>query len=125
MAKHKVKLEDGRQYNAAMKKIDALMKKGEKKITKAEADELRALAIAAQAYEKNIYSIPAPKTLRGLIELKMYERRLKQKDLAKIMGLGEAKISQILNEKRPIDVEFLKAANEKLGIDGNILLQYA
>jgi HTH-type transcriptional regulator / antitoxin HigA len=46
-----------------MKKIDALMKKGEKNLTSKEAEELRILALAAQAYEKSIYTIPAPKAL--------------------------------------------------------------
>ncbi len=63
--------------------------------------------------------------MEGLIELKMYERRLKQKDLAKLMGIGESKFSEIMNKKRPIDVAFLKAAHERLGIDGNLLLLYA
>ncbi len=77
-----------------------------------------------QAYEKSIYTIPAPKTLEGIIELKMYERRLKQKELAQLFGIGEPKLSQILKRKRPADVAFLKAAHEQLGIDGNILLAY-
>jgi hypothetical protein len=33
MANRKVKIENEREYNATMKKIDALMKKGENKLT--------------------------------------------------------------------------------------------
>src|SRR5579863_5409788 len=79
MANRKMKIENEKVYNATMKKIDALMKKGDKNLTDKEAEEIRTLALAAQVYEKSIYTIPAPKTLEGLIELKMYERRLKQK----------------------------------------------
>ncbi len=125
MAKHTVKIETEKEYNASMKKIDALMKKGESKLTGKEANELRTLALAAQAYEKSIYTIPAPKTLEGLIELKMYERKLKQKELAKLLGIGEPKLSQIMSKKRKPDVAFLKAAHKRLGIDGNILLEFA
>ena len=125
MANRKIKIETERDYNATMKKIDALMKKGEKKLTNKEAEELRTLALAAQAYEKSIYTIPAPKTLEGLIELKMYERRLKQKELARLLGIGDPKLSQIMSKKRKPDVAFLKAAHKLLGIDGNILLDYA
>ena len=62
MANRKVKsdnyrIENEKDYNATMKKIDALMKKGEKKLTNKEAEELRTLALAAQAYEKSIYTI--------------------------------------------------------------------
>ena len=125
MAKHTIKIENEKEYKASMKKIDALMKKGESKLTGKEANELRTLALAAQAYEKSIYTIPAPKTLEGLIELKMYERKLKQKELAKLLGIGEPKLSQIMSKKRKPDVAFLKAAHKRLGIDGNILLEFA
>lgn len=125
MSNRKIKIESKQDYNAAMKRIDALMKIGEKNISDEQANELRTLALAANAYEKSIYEIPAPQTLEGLIELKMYERRLKQKDLAKLMGIGESKLSEIMNRKRPADVAFLKAAHDRLGIDGNLLLQYA
>jgi len=46
-----------------MKKIDVLMRKGEKNLTEKEAEEIRMLALAAQAYEKSIYTIPAPKNV--------------------------------------------------------------
>jgi HTH-type transcriptional regulator/antitoxin HigA len=125
MANRKMKIGNEKEYNATMKKIDALMKKGEKNLTDKEAKEIKTLALAAQAYEKSIYTIPAPKTFEGLIELKMYERRLKQKELAKLLGIGEPKLSQIMSRKRKPDLAFLKAAHEHLGIDGNILLEYA
>jgi HTH-type transcriptional regulator / antitoxin HigA len=125
MANRKIKIENDKEYNVTMKKIDALMKKGEAKLTDKEANEIRTLALAAQAYEKSIYTIPAPKTLEGLIELKMYERKLKQKELAKLLGVGEPKLSQIMSKKRKPDVAFLKAAHEQLGIDGNLLLEFA
>jgi HTH-type transcriptional regulator / antitoxin HigA len=122
MANRKIKT--GKEYNATMKKIDALMKKGEDNLTNKESGELRSLALAAQAYEKSINTIPTPKTLEGLVELKMYEHRLKQKELARLLGIGEPKLSQIISKKRKPDVAFLKAAHKHLGIDGNILLQY-
>jgi HTH-type transcriptional regulator/antitoxin HigA len=123
MANRKIKNEA--EYKATMQKIDALMKIGKRKLTKKDAEELRELALAAQAYEKSIYTIPAPKTLQGIIELKMFERKLKQKDLAKLLGMGEPKLSQIMSKKRKPDVAFLKAAHTLLGIDGNTLLKYA
>ncbi|MBP7555339.1 MAG: helix-turn-helix domain-containing protein [Chitinophagaceae bacterium] len=125
MANRTFIIENGKQYNATMKRIDALMKKGEKKLTDQEAEQLRLLALAAQTYEKSIYTIPAPKTLEGLIELKMYEKKLKQKELAKLLGIGEPKLSQIMSRKRKPDVAFLKAAHRLLGIDGNVLLECA
>lgn len=112
------------QYKKTMDEILALMNKGEANLSKTETDKLRVMALAAQAYEKSIYTIPPPSTLEGMIELKMYERRLKQKELAKLMGLSEPKLSQILTGKREPDVAFLKAAHQKLGIDASFLLNH-
>jgi HTH-type transcriptional regulator/antitoxin HigA len=123
-AKIKVITSD-KAYQATMEKIDGLMKIGEAKLKQAQAAELRLLALAAQAYEKSMYTIPAPKTLQGLIEFKMYERKLKQKELAQLLDIAESKLSQILTGKRKPDVSFLKAAHEQLEIDGNVLLEYA
>ena len=125
MANRKTNITTEKEYVATMSKLDTLMKKGEKNLTDKEAQEIRTLALAAQAYEKSIYTIPTPKTLLGLIELEMYERRLKQKELAKLLGIGEPKLSQIMSSKRKPDLAFLKAAHKHLGIDGNLLLEYA
>lgn len=113
------------QYKKAMSEILTLMNKGEGNLSRAEGTKLREMALAAQAYEKSIYTIPPPQTIEGMIELKMYEKKLKQKDLAKLMGLSEPKLSQILSGKREPDVPFLKAAHEKLGIDASFLLTHA
>jgi HTH-type transcriptional regulator / antitoxin HigA len=125
MVNKKIIIRDEKEYQAVMIKIDALMKKGEKKLTDRETAELRMMALAARKYEKSIYIIPSPKTLEGMIELKMYERKMRQKDLAVLLGVDEPKLSQILTKKRKPDVAFLKAAHAKLGIDGNILLEFA
>ena len=125
MANRKTNITTEKEYVATMSKLDALMKKGEKNLTDKEAEEIRTLALAAQAYEKSIYTIPTPKTLLGLIELEMYERKLKQKELAKLLGIGEPKLSQIMSSKRKPDLAFLKAAHKHLGIDGNLLLESA
>jgi HTH-type transcriptional regulator / antitoxin HigA len=112
------------QYRRAMAEILNLMNKGEANLSKSQTNKLRKLAVAAQSYEKSIYIIPPPTTLEGMIELKMYERRLKQKELAELMGLSEPKLSQILTGKRVPDVAFLKAAHQKLGIDASFLLNH-
>ncbi|TXJ26611.1 MAG: helix-turn-helix domain-containing protein [Chitinophagaceae bacterium] len=125
MTTRKTKIGSEKEYNAVMKEIDILMKKGERKLSDKELRSLQSLALAAQMYEKSIYTIPAPQTLEGLIELKMYEHKLKQKELAKLLGIGEPKLSQIMSRKRKPDVSFLKAAHKLLGIDGNLLLEYA
>lgn len=57
-----MEIETSQGYSVAMIKIDALMKVGEDKLTDAQAEELRTLALAAYAYEKSVYEIPAPQS---------------------------------------------------------------
>jgi HTH-type transcriptional regulator/antitoxin HigA len=112
------------QHKAALKKVDALMKKGEKNVTPAESAEIRTLALEIQAYEKERYYVSPPKTLEGIIELRMYEMRLNQASLAKKLGVSTTKLSLILNKKQRPDVIFLKAIHTKLKIDANFILQH-
>ena len=114
-----------KEYEASMGRIDELMKKGELNLTALEANEMRKLAVNAQKYEQGIYSIPAPKTLEGMIELRMYELKLTQSRLARMLGVTDAKLSQILNGKRNPDVAFLKALHKKLKVDASFLLTHA
>jgi HTH-type transcriptional regulator / antitoxin HigA len=64
-----------------------------------------------------------PTTLIGMIELKMYEMRLKQRDLADLLGVESSRVSEYLNGKRKINIEIAKKIHEKLGIDGNFILK--
>lgn len=71
------------------------------------------------------YTLEVPQTIEGVIALRMFELKLKQTQLAKILGVTEAKLSRILNGKMSPDVAFLKALHEKLGIDAAFLLNAA
>ena len=81
------------------------------------------MAGAIQAYEKVHYHLPMPKTIGEIVELKMFEKKLNRVSLAKVLGIGAPKLSQILNNKRDPDVPFLKAIHEKLGVDDNFILE--
>lgn len=52
MRNQKVNIKTQQEYDTAMARIDALMKVGEENLTNVQADELRELALAANAYEK-------------------------------------------------------------------------
>ena len=122
-AKNAIKILSKEEYKKAMTRILVIMKKGEPNTTKKEETELRRLSLQAQEYEQSIYTIPAPKTLQGLIELRMYEMRLKQKELAKKLNISDTKLSLILSGKQKPDITFLKAAHKELDIDANQLLE--
>lgn len=110
-------------YKVVMARIDEIMAKGSKSVTKAELAEIRTLALKAQAYEKEKYVIEPPSTFSGIIEMKMYDLKLKQTQLAKKLHISDAKLSLIMSGKQRPDISFLKAVHKELDIDANILLE--
>ena len=117
------KITNEQEYSKALAEVYKLMQKGEKKLSEKDANNISAMAGAIQDYEKVHYPFPMPKTISEIVELKMFEKKLNRASLAKVLGIGAPKLSQILNNKREPDVPFLKALHEKLGVDGNFILE--
>lgn len=109
-------------YKGVMSQIDSLMAKGSNRVTKSELAEIRKLSLAAQRYEQSKYEIDPPTTLAGIIEMKMYDMRLKQKDVARKLNVSDAKLSLIMRGKQKPDIEFLKAVHKELHVDADLLL---
>jgi len=101
----------------------ATQKGGFDKLTEQESIALEKYTQIVNDYEQEHYIIPMPETLQGLLELKMYENKLKQKDLAKMLQVTDTKLSEIMHNKRKPTVSFLKTIHKVLGIDGNLLLE--
>ncbi|WP_221269232.1 helix-turn-helix domain-containing protein [Mucilaginibacter sp. X5P1] len=118
------KINNENDYTAVMAKIDSLMAKGSANVSKIELGEIRELALAAQDYEQQKYVVATPSTLNGMIEMRMYEMRLKQTDLAKKLKISDAKLSLIMNGKQKPDVDFLKAVHTELHVDAEFILQH-
>jgi HTH-type transcriptional regulator/antitoxin HigA len=111
-------------YKKVMDEILVLMNKGEANVTDEESSKIRELAIAAQNFERRIYTIPLPTTLEGMIEMKMYEKKMNQAQLAKRLKLSTTKLSLILNRKQKPDIDFLKAVRTELEIDADFILDH-
>jgi HTH-type transcriptional regulator / antitoxin HigA len=84
--------------------------------------ELVALSDIIESYETEHYPIGTP-TLREVIALRMYERKLKQKDLAKILHTSNSRISDYLNGKKDITLDIARALHKELNIDSDIILE--
>jgi HTH-type transcriptional regulator/antitoxin HigA len=112
-------------YQSALKAIAALMNKGESQLTAKEKKQLKAYATAVEAYEDTVYPLPKPTTLIGMIEFKMFERKLKQKELAQLLDIPDTRLSEVLNGKRKINLDFAKRIYHKLGIDAAFILETA
>jgi antitoxin component HigA of HigAB toxin-antitoxin module len=59
------------------------------------------------------------------IEDEMYNRDIKQKQLAEMLGINEPVLSQIIRGKRSISMRIAKKLYQKLNIDPKLIIEYA
>ncbi len=119
------KIKSEADYKDVMAKVDSLMGKGSDNVSKHELAEISSLAQVAQKFEQAKFVIDAPVTLVGMIEMRMFEMKLNQRELAQRLNISDAKLSLIMNSKQKLDVSFLKAVHSQLNIDANFLLEHA
>jgi HTH-type transcriptional regulator/antitoxin HigA len=86
------------------------------------AVELIEVSNLIETYEEIHYPVGLP-SLVEVIELRMFEMKLKKKDLAVILSTNASRISDYLSGKREITLNVAKALRHKLNIDSDIILQ--
>ena len=101
----------------------ATIKGGFDFLTESETEALDRLTQVVKRYEDAHFIIETPQTVQELIALKMFEKNLKQKEIAKLLDTTDTKLSEIMHHKRKPSISFLKALNQVLEIDGNLLLR--
>lgn len=85
---------------------------------------LEQLRDAIAAYEDAAGHEPGPpQTVRGLVEVEMFKRRLRQKELAALLDMPESRVSEFLRGKRGMNLDLARKLHEKLGIPGDLLLE--
>lgn len=101
----------------------ATIKGGFDFLTERETAALDQFTQVVKRYEEAHFIIETPQTVQELIALKMFEKNLKQKEIAKLLDTTDTKLSEIMHHKRKPSISFLKALNQVLEIDGNLLLR--
>ena len=126
------KIENRKEYDAVMARIEKLLQKsteagGFDKLTKKEAETLENLSLIAEQFEDSIPLMPIkqPSTIAEMLRYKMFELNLKQKQLAKLVGVSETRISELLSGKRKLNIGLAKKLHFKLNIDADFLLNVA
>lgn len=117
------------EYDEVMERIEKLLQKSSKaggfdKLSDVDKNTLADLSLVAEQYEDAIPLMPMknPETLADVLRYKMYEKDLKQKQLASLLGISEAFISGLLSGKRKLTIELAKKLHTKLDIDAHFLL---
>ncbi len=73
----------------------------------------------------NILPLRQKSPLIATIEDYFYTHDMRQKDGARLLGVNESQFSQIMSGHRRISMSFAKRLHSKLGIDANLILEYA
>ncbi len=113
-----------KEYKEKSKRLEELLKQftSSGNLDEKNQIELDKLSDEIQEYEEKYYPFKV-ESLNEMIELRMYQRKLKQKDLAQILGTTPSRISEILNGKRSLTMELAKSLYRKLNIDAELILQ--
>jgi HTH-type transcriptional regulator/antitoxin HigA len=105
-------------YEAALKEIEQLFNV---EPGTAEGDRLEVLVTLVEAYEEEHYPIPAPDPIEAIFYF-MESRGLERIDLEPYIG-SRARVSEILNRKRPLTLAMIQRLNTGLGIPAEALIQ--
>ena len=70
------------------------------------------------------YHEEPPRTLEGMIELRMYEMKEEGGNLAETLGVSEEELLGVINGEQAPSVAFLKAVHTKLDIPADFILQH-
>lgn len=105
-------------YETALEEIEALW---EAEAGTPEADRLDILVMLVEAYEAEQYPIPDPDPIELILHV-MDARNLTRKDLEPYLG-SRARVSEILNRRRPLSLEMIRKLQSGLGLPADILVQ--
>ena len=105
-------------YKAALNEIEHLF---DSIPNTPEGDRLEVLTTLIEAYEEKHYSIPAPDPIETILYF-MESRGLSRGDLEPYIG-SRARVSEVLNRKRPLTIYMIRKLHAGLGIPADILIQ--
>jgi len=124
-----MKISTAAQYEKALIKVESLMNTFPDGENAANDSKIAELAKAIEEYEDRHTAMPMslviknPETLPDVIELKMFEKQMKRKDMAKLLGITDTRLSEVMHGKRKINMELAKRLYKTLGVDPKFILE--
>ena len=128
------KITTRQQYDETKARVERLIAEAtEKGMLESDMDntytqEIAKLSQLMAAFEDeylNVLPLRQKSPLIASIEDYFYAHGMKQKDGAKFLGVNESQFSQIMSGRRKISMTFAKRLHSKMGIDANLILEYA
>jgi antitoxin component HigA of HigAB toxin-antitoxin module len=128
------KLTTRKQYDEVKARVESLIAEAttkgmlEPNMDNEYTQEIALLSQQMSVYEDeylNILPLRQKSPLIASIEDYFYAHGMRQKDGARLLGVNESQFSQIMSGRRRISMPFAKRLHSKLGIDANLILDYA
>jgi HTH-type transcriptional regulator/antitoxin HigA len=107
-----------RDYKAALAEIERVF---DAKPGTPDGDRLEVLATLVEAYEERHHPVPPPDPVDAILYF-MESRGLSRKDLEPYLG-SRAKVSEVLNRKRPLSIDMIRRLHAGLGIPAEVLIR--
>jgi HTH-type transcriptional regulator/antitoxin HigA len=106
-----------RDYKAALAEVERLF---DAKPGTSDGDRLDVLTTLVEAYEQQHYPVLPPDPVEAILYF-MESRGLSRKDLEPFLG-GRAKVSEVLNRRRPLSIDMIRRLYDGLGIPAEVLI---
>lgn len=105
-------------YQAALKEIELLM---DAHPETPEGDRLDVMTTLVEAFEAKHYPIEAPDPIEAILH-RMEALGIDRRDLEKMIGT-RARVSEVLNRKRPLTISMIRRISDKMHISANVLIR--
>jgi len=105
-------------YQAALKEIEGLM---DAYPETPEGDRLDVMTTLVEAFEAKHYPIEAPDPIEAILH-RMEALGIDRRDLEKMIGT-RARVSEVLNRKRPLTISMIRRISDKMHISANVLIR--
>lgn len=107
------------QYHEYLDEVERLMSRDEG-LSATQKDRLELLTVLIEAYENSKYPVEPPDPIDAIL-FRMEEKGLKRADLIPYFGTS-SRVSEVLNRKRPLTVQMIRALSVGLGISAETLV---
>lgn len=124
-----MKIKNEAEYRKMREQFEALIQKGTE-LTDMELlpdeDKKKYVELSEMLSQWDAAYHPLPGKVSTLvtdaIKEKMAEKNIKQKEVARFLGVPESRISEILSGKRPLNLNIVKRLRDNLGIPADFIL---
>ena len=110
-------IHDDNDHERALAEVEALWGAAE---GSPDAERLEVLLTLVNAYEAEQHPIDPPDPVEA-IRFRMEQQGLTRKDLEPLIG-GRARVSEVLNHKRPLTLAMIRRLRRALGISADVLV---